>query len=108
MLAAEAERCPRKGRAGRSRGQRRCGAALRITSVDSLKRGKLDAVVTSSDFWRDRRVLLTGHTGFKGTWIALWLAELGADVTGFGLPPDTTPNLFDATRAREPCEVADR
>jgi CDP-glucose 4,6-dehydratase len=38
-------------------------------------------------FWRGRRVLLTGHTGFKGAWMALWLESLGADVTGFALPP---------------------
>ena len=36
-------------------------------------------------FWRDRRVLLTGHTGFKGSWLALWLQSLGANVTGFAL-----------------------
>ena len=47
-------------------------------------------------FWRGRRVLLTGHTGFKGAWLSLWLARLGARVTGFGLPPLTRPNLFDA------------
>ena len=35
------------------------------------------------DFWRDRRVLLTGHTGFKGAWLALWLQSLGARVTGY-------------------------
>ena len=39
-----------------------------------------------------RRVLLTGHTGFKGSWLALWLQELGAEVTGVSLPPATTPN----------------
>jgi CDP-glucose 4,6-dehydratase len=45
-------------------------------------------------FWWGRRVLLTGHTGFKGSWLALWLLELGARVTGLALPPDTEPNLF--------------
>jgi CDP-glucose 4,6-dehydratase len=50
------------------------------------------------DFWRDRRVLLTGHTGFKGSWAALWLARLGARATGFALPPDQTPALFDLAR----------
>ena len=38
-------------------------------------------------FWSGRRVAVTGHTGFKGTWLATWLAELGAEVTGIGLPP---------------------
>jgi CDP-glucose 4,6-dehydratase len=47
-----------------------------------------------STFWGGRRVLLTGHTGFKGSWLALWLLELGAQVTGLALPPDTEPNLF--------------
>ncbi|HMO66615.1 MAG TPA: CDP-glucose 4,6-dehydratase, partial [Verrucomicrobiota bacterium] len=41
------------------------------------------------------RVLLTGHTGFKGAWLAEWLLHLGADVTGLALPPDTSPALFD-------------
>ena len=47
------------------------------------------------NFWRGRRVLLTGHTGFKGAWLRLWLQELGAEVTGFALAPETTPNLSD-------------
>jgi CDP-glucose 4,6-dehydratase len=46
-------------------------------------------------FWRGRRVLLTGHTGFKGAWCALWLARIGAAVTGVSLAPDDTPNLFE-------------
>lgn len=48
-----------------------------------------------SAFWRGKHVLLTGHTGFKGAWLALWLHRLGAKVTGISLPPATTPNLFD-------------
>jgi len=47
------------------------------------------------DFWRGRSVLVTGHTGFKGSWLALWLEYLGAQVTGYALPPATTPSLFD-------------
>ena len=46
-------------------------------------------------FWRGKRVLLTGHTGFKGAWLALWLQRLGASVVGVGLAPQTQPNLFD-------------
>ncbi len=46
-------------------------------------------------FWSGRRVLLTGHTGFKGSWMALLLEHLGARVTGFALPPDTNPSLFE-------------
>jgi CDP-glucose 4,6-dehydratase len=45
-------------------------------------------------FWRGKRVLLTGHTGFKGSWLAFWLLELGAEVTGLALPPETEPSLF--------------
>jgi len=48
------------------------------------------------DFYRDKRVLVTGHTGFKGGWLVTWLTMLGARVTGFALPPNTRPNLFDA------------
>ncbi len=50
------------------------------------------------DFWKNRRVLVTGHTGFKGAWLALWLQRLGAKVTGFALPPSTTPSLFQLLR----------
>jgi len=46
-------------------------------------------------FWKDRRVLLTGHTGFKGSWLSLWLDALGAEVTGYALHPPTRPNLFE-------------
>ncbi len=48
------------------------------------------------EFWRGRRVLLTGHTGFKGAWLALWLERLGADVGAVALAPDTDPSLFEA------------
>jgi len=46
------------------------------------------------DAWHNRRVLVTGHTGFKGAWLALWLHELGAKVRGFALAPPTEPSLF--------------
>ena len=45
-------------------------------------------------FWHGRRVFLTGHTGFKGSWLSLWLQQLGADLTGYALDPPTQPNLF--------------
>lgn len=52
-------------------------------------------------FWQGKRVLITGHTGFKGGWLALWLKRLGAHVTGIALAPHTEPNLFDAARVAE-------
>ena len=56
------------------------------------------------EFWRGKRVLLTGHTGFKGGWLVLWLQRLGAQVTGISLSPNTTPNLFDLTKIQELCD----
>ena len=46
-------------------------------------------------FWKGKRVFLTGHTGFKGSWLCLWLHRLGAEVTGYALAPPTEPSLFD-------------
>ena len=45
--------------------------------------------------YHNKRVLITGHTGFKGSWLALWLSTMGANVTGYSLPPPTEPNHFD-------------
>jgi len=55
-------------------------------------------------FWRDRRVLLTGHTGFKGAWLALWLQSLGARVTGFSRDVPTEPSLYELARVGEGME----
>ncbi len=46
--------------------------------------------------YKDKRILITGHTGFKGAWLALWLHKLGAKIIGYSLPPPTQPNLFEA------------
>lgn len=54
-----------------------------------------------AQFWAGRRVLLTGHTGFKGSWLSLWLQSLGAEVHGLALPPPTTPSLFVEARVAE-------
>ncbi len=49
----------------------------------------------NEEFWQGRRVLVTGHTGFKGSWLCLWLQRLGAEVTGLALDPPSEPNLFE-------------
>jgi CDP-glucose 4,6-dehydratase len=52
-------------------------------------------VEINSDFWAQRRVLITGHTGFKGAWLSLWLQALGAEVTGLAPAPPTSPSLYE-------------
>ena len=52
-------------------------------------------------FWQHRRVFITGHTGFKGSWLSLWLDAMGAHVTGYALDPPTEPNLFGQARVGE-------
>ncbi|MGE8176371.1 CDP-glucose 4,6-dehydratase [Pseudomonas fluorescens] len=61
----------------------------------------MEAVGLSSQFWRGKRVLVTGHTGFKGSWLTLWLQSLGAEVTGFALDPSTEPSLFELAHVAE-------
>jgi CDP-glucose 4,6-dehydratase len=58
------------------------------------------ALKPNAAFWAGKRVFLTGHTGFKGGWLSLWLHELGAIVAGYALAPETTPNFFSV------CDVA--
>jgi CDP-glucose 4,6-dehydratase len=57
----------------------------------------------SADFWRNKRVLLTGHTGFKGGWLAIRLERLGAKVTGISLAPSTSPSLFNLANIEHIC-----
>jgi CDP-glucose 4,6-dehydratase len=64
-------------------------------------------MVVEQDFWRGRRVLVTGHTGFKGAWLALWLESLGAEVHGLALAPATSPNLFDLVTPRMASTLGD-
>jgi CDP-glucose 4,6-dehydratase len=53
------------------------------------------------NFWKNRKVFLTGHTGFKGGWTALWLSNMGAKVFGYSLKPPTTPSFFSVTKLKE-------
>lgn len=55
----------------------------------------MEGVVTSPNFWKGKRVLVTGHTGFKGGWLCVWLQALNAKVLGYSLPPPTQPSLYD-------------
>ena len=64
-------------------------------------------------FWIGKRVLVTGHTGFKGSWLTLWLSRLGANVFGIGLQPNTEPNLFNLAKIdllcdSQFCDIRDR
>jgi CDP-glucose 4,6-dehydratase len=72
------------------------GNACRDPDGEATPRGRVDP-----GFWCGRRVLLTGHTGFKGAWLALWLQTLGARVTGFSLGVPTEPSLYQLARVGE-------
>ena len=58
-------------------------------------------MLVKTSAWQGRRVLVTGHTGFKGGWLSLWLNQLGAEVTGFALPAPTNPSFFEQTQLAE-------
>ena len=66
-----------------------------------VRRGAVAVMDVDPAFWRGRRVLVTGHTGFKGSWLALWLARLGAEVTGLSAASRPTPSLFELARVGE-------
>jgi CDP-glucose 4,6-dehydratase len=56
----------------------------------------MEGMGMNPEFWDGKRVLLTGHTGFKGSWMSLWLTSMGAKVVGYALAPPTSPSLFEA------------
>lgn len=68
------------------------------------RRAVEDVGVVDPCFWRDRRVLVTGHSGFKGVWLTLWLQQLGARVSGFSGPAPSAPSLYELARAGEGVE----
>ena len=61
----------------------------------------VETAFVDPSFWRSKRVFLTGHTGFKGSWLSLWLQSLGAEVHGLSLAAPTSPNLFTEARVGE-------
>ncbi len=58
-------------------------------------------MINRNVFWQDKTVLVTGHTGFKGSWLSLWLQQLGANVVGYALEPPTDPSLFEMARVAQ-------
>ena len=56
----------------------------------------VESLTMNRNFWKDKKVFITGHTGFKGAWLSLWLQDCGAILTGYALAPNTKPNLFEA------------
>ena len=67
----------------------------------AIRQGAVEGVGMNPSFWSDKKVFLTGHTGFKGSWLSLWLQQLGAEVTGYALPPPTNPSLFDVAHVAQ-------
>jgi CDP-glucose 4,6-dehydratase len=63
-----------------------------------MKASGKDRVVTGRNYYKGRRIFVTGHTGFKGAWLCLWLQKLGAKITGYALKPNTIPSLFEQCR----------
>ena len=63
--------------------------------------GALEDMVMNRTFWQGKKVLVTGHTGFKGSWLSLWLQQLGAEVVGYALAPPTEPSLFEVAHVAE-------
>lgn len=63
--------------------------------VESMGIGLLNKCMIKKEFWNGKKVFITGHTGFKGAWLSLWLSSLGARVTGYALDPPTTPSLYE-------------
>lgn len=60
--------------------------------------GAMEGLAMRRDFWQGKKVLITGHTGFKGSWLCLWLQSMGAHVVGYALNPPTDPCLFEVAR----------
>lgn len=66
--------------------------------------GMNQTLKVEKSFWRNKRVFITGHTGFKGSWLTLWLVSMGAEVKGYALAPPTTPSLFETLQVESDIE----
>lgn len=75
---------------------------VRKGSLENLAMNDVRPLTPS--FWKARRVLVTGHTGFKGGWLTIWLNRLGARVTGISLPPESSPNLYSLAGVEAICD----
>ena len=64
----------------------------------AIGQGTLEGLVLNPTFWHGKRVMVTGHTGFKGSWLSLWLQSMGAHVVGYALAPPTQPSLFEVAQ----------
>jgi CDP-glucose 4,6-dehydratase len=74
---------------------------MEVLEMSNSRRGLVDPA-----FWVGRKVFLTGHTGFKGGWLSLWLASMGAKVTGYALAPNTMPSFFNITDIQRDMEAS--
>lgn len=64
----------------------------------AIRQSTVEGVGMNPTFWYGKKVFVTGHTGFKGSWLSLWLQQLGAQVTGYALQPPTNPSLFEVAQ----------
>ena len=71
-------------------------SAMEVLVMNGSRKGEVDPA-----FWKGKRVFLTGHTGFKGGWLSLWLSSMGARVMGYALAPNTSPNFYDVARIND-------
>ena len=67
----------------------------------AIRQCALEGLEMNIEFWSGKKVFLTGHTGFKGGWLSLWLQQLGAEVTGYALQPPTNPSLFEVANVAQ-------
>ena len=85
----------------------RCSGCSKRNKVSPWTDKERNITQPSRDFWRTRRVFLTGHTGFKGAWMNLWLKQMGAEVIGYALAPHTQPSLHELCNAKGGSNIGD-